>query len=162
MQCHDHQNRTDTQEILLLNLGRLKAAGLKLTRQREALLRAAMAFRTPFTTDQLREACDAGMDLVTTYRTLAKFVEAGLLVTCGFGRVGDRTVRYELAPVDHSHHHHHIICTFCQRVDPVRACVLEGQDKDLRRLGYRDVTHKLEFFGVCPGCAKRETRRGKA
>jgi Fur family ferric uptake transcriptional regulator len=99
------------------------------------------------------------MDLVTTYRCLAKFVEAGVLVTCDFGAVGDRTVRYELAPVALSHHHHHIICTACHRVDPVRSCSLGAQNKELQRLGYKGISHKLEFFGICAGCAKKPSGR---
>jgi len=145
-----------------LSIERLRASGLKLTRQRLALLHAAIGFSSPFTTDELRAASLAEMDLVTIYRCLAKFVEAEVLVTCDFGQLGDRTVRYEIAPEDLSHHHHHVICTSCHRVDPVRSCVLEGQDEDLRRLGYKGITHKLEFFGLCPACAKKPTRRRKA
>lgn len=162
MHCRDHHLKTDSAGLLKAFLERLKDSGLKLTRQRQTLLESAIRLGMPFTADELSTASGHTVDLVTIYRCLAKFVEAGVLVTCDFGSVGDHLARYELAPLDLKHHHHHIICTSCRRVDAVESCKLQGQDKALAKLGYQAVTHKLEFFGICPQCARKKNHRREA
>lgn len=159
MKCRDHDHSYLPQKVLALGLEILKEKGLKITRQREALLKTAIRLGRPFTAEEICESVKksgAGLavDLVTVYRCLAKFVEAGVLTTCDFAPLGDHAVRYEVASLDGSHHHH-IVCTVCHRVEPVDFCAIKGQEKILRDLGYTGVSHKLEFFGVCPGCAPR-------
>jgi Fur family ferric uptake transcriptional regulator len=65
-------------------------------------------------------------------------------------------MRYELAENQAGdHHHHHLICKVCQRVEPVDACAVSKLEKNIvAEYGYADVSHRLEFFGVCPQCQK--------
>ena len=88
-------------------------------------------------------------DRVTLYRTLNTFEDLGLVKTTNFG---DGFVRFEYCS-DEIHHHHHIICTECKTVEPIHDCVIQEQKELFSQLGFTQVTHKLEFFGLCQNCS---------
>ncbi len=129
----------------------LRAAKLKVTRPRTAILDLLAAKHGPFTSEEIHAAVTRtpgiACDLVTIYRCLAKFEDLGLINRCDFG---DGAVRYELRHKDH--HHHHIICRSCRRVEPLPNCPVESETIRLPKLAFKDVTHRLEFFGLCPDC----------
>ena len=106
----------------------------------------------PFTIDELHHKLAKARlettDLATVYRTMTRFEERGLVVRCDFG---DGAVRYELA--SSGHHHHHIICQKCQKVTALGPCQMDLSSLLTDTHGYQQVTHKLEFFGICPACA---------
>ena len=130
----------------------LRQSGLKATKTRIAILDILHASHGPFSVQEIyqrllksreRPSCD----VVTVYRALSRLEESDLVVRCDFG---DNIARYEI--VHGTHHHHHIVCTSCHRVDPVAECPV-GKDWEKRiATGYKDVSHKLEFFGTCPAC----------
>lgn len=128
----------------------LKAAGLRKTQPRLAVLDALNEHHGPFTTDEIHGLIrGAKLDLVTVYRTLGSFEKLGIVRRCDFG---DGVARYELG--SETHHHHHVICRVCRKAEPLDDCVLERLEKDVQKLGYGEITHSLEFFGVCRDCAK--------
>jgi len=86
-------------------------------------------------------------DLATVYRTINLFAELGIVSEIDFK---DEFKRYEL--VYDRHHHHHIVCKKCKKVENVEACVLEDLEKFLNKKGYTEISHSLEFFGVCEKC----------
>jgi Fur family ferric uptake transcriptional regulator len=142
---HDHADPTSL----------LRQAGLKVTKPRLALLEIMTKEHGPFTTDELharvaKPRAAGPVDLVTIYRCLAKFESLGLISRCDFG---DGPVRYELRAKNH--HHHHIICRVCKRIEPLPECPVEDKSIRLPKVGFREVSHRLEFFGVCPDCYKR-------
>ena len=134
---------------------RLRTASLKLTSQRTNLIKAMIKFRGPFSADELFDAISSQsvkhprIDRVTVFRCLAKFEEAGLVSTI---YLGDTTVRYELVPPDGSHHHH-IVCKSCKQVERVDSCFVRGDEMLTEKLGYTEISHKLEFYGICNSCA---------
>jgi Fur family ferric uptake transcriptional regulator len=85
---------------------------------------------------------------VTVYRCLQKLEEAGLVHSTGFG---DGLTRFELA---HQTHHHHILCTKCQAIKPLDSCSITHLEKSIKEMGYQNISHRLEFFGVCARCQK--------
>lgn len=135
----------------------LKDAGLKSTKPRSALLGAMTRFHAPFSTEELFRAVKASdLDLVTVYRSLATFSDLGIVSRVD---LGDGVVRYELRSPDGSHHHH-FVCQECQKVEPLDSCEIKAQENRLRELGYSQLSHRLEFFGICPDC--REHSRADA
>jgi Fe2+ or Zn2+ uptake regulation protein len=86
-------------------------------------------------------------DLVTVYRCLTTMEEMNLVRRCDFG---DGSYRYEFNTGEH--HHHHIICRQCHSVETLDLCVADGLERMARQMGYGNVTHTLEIFGVCPKC----------
>lgn len=130
---------------------RVRKAGMKLTQQRSQLLGILLHHPEPISADEIFKKIDDksdGMDLVTIYRILKKFEEAGLVSRLEFG---DGVARFELT-LESGHHHHHVICRHCQRVEPLHICDLDQHIKLVEAMGYKQVAHRLDFFGVCSRC----------
>lgn len=151
-------NHTHEKEPLLQQaIERLKATGQKLTRPRQSLLKAMLEMNGPFSAEDLflkGRRSRQNPDLVTVYRSLTRFADLGIISRVD---LGDNVIRYELNAHDGSHHHH-VICTSCRKVEPISICGSEGtlhkQEKDLANKGYSNLTHRLEFFGLCPDCTQ--------
>ena len=86
-------------------------------------------------------------DLATVYRTINLFAELRVVNEIDFK---DEFKRYEL--IYDRHHHHHIVCRKCKNVENVETCVLDGLENLLKKKGYSEITHSLEFFGICRSC----------
>jgi Fur family transcriptional regulator, ferric uptake regulator len=128
---------------------KLQSVDLKVTKSRLALLEALREGHGPFSPEDLFKKLGPSLcDLVTVYRMLTVFEEKGLVRRCVFG---DGRMRYELQ--DNEHHHHHLVCRQCHSVKPLSDCVMKKTEESLSALGYRNLTHALEFFGTCPTCA---------
>ncbi len=139
---HTHPDR----DILFMHL---KKSGLKLTKPRKAILDVLILYHGPFTAGEIyKRISKKSCDLVTIYRNISSLGEIGLLRRCDFG---DSIARYEIADLG-VHHHHHIICTSCNKVEPLDDCDLENINHIAKKRGYSHVTHSLEFFGICSDC----------
>jgi Fur family ferric uptake transcriptional regulator len=90
----------------------------------------------------------SGVDESTIFRNLKQFKEAGLLSEIN---LEEGFKRYELSPDDH--HHHHIKCNICNRIDTIDLCELKAFSKQLKKIGYKNISHKFEFFGICKTCS---------
>lgn len=126
----------------------LRSHKLKATKPRLAILMTLMKEHGPFTAKEIQKRVrSVGCDLVTIYRSVTQLEEAGIIRRCEFG---DGNARYEYSRADH--HHHHIICKNCRKVEVIEDCHLDEIDKYGKKLGYTNVSHSLEFFGLCPHC----------
>ena len=126
----------------------LKQAGLKLTSTRRALLRILLQEHGPFSIEELQHKLDDSCDIVTIYRNMTAFLEQGMVAACDFG---DGLMRYEWQDPNHQHHHH-IICQNCRQVEELELCVVEELEKLISKRGYAQVSHRLEFYGICQNC----------
>ena len=86
-------------------------------------------------------------DVATVYRTINLFAELRVVNEIDFK---DEFKRYEL--IYDRHHHHHIVCRKCKNVENVETCVLDDLENLLKKKGYSEITHSLEFFGICRNC----------
>jgi Fur family transcriptional regulator, ferric uptake regulator len=137
--------------LLQAALQTLRGNGNRITAPRKAILEILIAEHGPFTTEEIHQRMEPGMcDLVTVYRCLAAMEEINLVRRCDFG---DGVYRYEFNTGEH--HHHHIVCRLCQSVQTLDLCVADGLERMARQLGYANVTHTLEIFGVCGKCQKK-------
>ncbi len=130
---------------------RVRKAGMKLTQQRMQMLKILLHHPEPISADEIFKKIDEkseAMDLVTIYRILKKFEEAELVSRSEFG---DGVARFELT-LESGHHHHHVICRQCQRVEPLHICDLAEHIKLVEGMGYKQVSHRLDFFGLCSKC----------
>jgi Fur family ferric uptake transcriptional regulator len=150
--CHSHGSRPTLEQAFKC----LTDAGLKLTKPRCALMTAIAQFEQPFSAEELFAAAAARSgaakavrcDLVTVYRSLLTFTALKLVSKVD---LGDGVGRYELSNFDGSHHHH-VICSLCRRVEALKDCSMQRQEKVISGMGYTDVSHRLEFIGLCPSC----------
>jgi len=132
----------------------LRAHGERVTGPRKAMLEVLTSEHGPFTAEELRGRLKSGgeCDLVTIYRNLATMEEINLIRRCDFG---DGLYRYEFNTGDQ--HHHHIICRSCHAVETIDICVADVLERMARQMGYSNVTHALEVFGVCRKCQRRKS-----
>ena len=132
----------------------LRSAGLKVTPIRVAILEFLTKSHGPFTIQQIFQGLKSNkslksLDLVTVYRNMEKFVSAKLVTECLFA---DGTPRFEIE--DSNKHHHHLVCTSCKRIDPIFYCPVKISIPDEMTKGYSNLTHTLEFYGICRKCQR--------
>jgi Fe2+ or Zn2+ uptake regulation protein len=135
-------------------LRKMKEHKMKLTRPREKIIECLLASPQPQTAEdilaKLKRAKEAGAcDLVTIYRTLHQF-EKIHLVQKSFFR--DASALYCLNDLEQEDHHHHFLCKKCRKITEIDLCLIENQTKLLEKKGFREISHRLEFFGLCPQC----------
>ena len=94
--------------------------------------------------------------MATVYRSLHLLENMGMVKRFDFG---DGIARYELLGENDDGHHHHLVCTLCRSVIELDECFTgELEERIAARSGYKQISHKLEFFGICPGCQEVEPR----
>jgi Fur family ferric uptake transcriptional regulator len=96
---------------------------------------------------ELRTAGEA-VGLTTVYRHLALLTDEGLLDAL---QTADGELVYRRCHSEQ--HHHHVVCRRCGRGSEVELPDLERwAESTASDLGYSDVTHTVEIFGVCAQC----------
>jgi Fur family ferric uptake transcriptional regulator len=135
----------------------LAARGLRLTRQRRAVLDAIAAAPRSLSPlqvyDAARERCPE-LGLTTVYRTLEVLDEIGVL-----RRVHGRDHCEGFVPAG-SEHGHTVVCSGCGRVTEFTACDVRGiTAAAARETGYRITDHFLQFTGLCTACAAQADSR---
>ncbi|MGH2363970.1 MAG: Fur family transcriptional regulator [Chloroflexota bacterium] len=128
-------------------LRRLEEQGLRVTGQRETVVRAIAgktgAFNPEALFDELRPG---GIGRATVYRALELLERQGMLARIHLNGCHAYTVCEE-------QHHHHLVCTSCNKVVPVDATDVESAIRRLAvDLRFRVDTHTLEFSGRCEAC----------
>ncbi len=123
---------------------------LRSTRQRSAvaaLLEDLEEFRSAQQIHQLLTAQGSPVGLSTVYRTLQAMADAGELDQIKT----DDEVLYRRCS---SRHHHHLVCRACGLTEEVEGPAVERwADRVAAEHGFSDVSHTLEIFGRCHGCA---------
>jgi Fur family ferric uptake transcriptional regulator len=129
---------------------RLRAESRKLTGPRRAIIAALEEQSHPLTIREIHANIGTGCDLVTIYRSMHLLEKMRLVQRFDFG---DAIARYELVRHEDHEHHHHLICTDCSKVVEIEECFPEELERRIATgNGFSQITHKLEFFGVCPTC----------
>ena len=129
---------------------RLRAESRKLTGPRRAIIAALEEQSHPLTIREIHAAIGSECDLVTIYRSMHLLEKMRLVQRFDFG---DAVARYELVRQEDHEHHHHLICTDCSKVVEIEECFSEELERRIASgNGFAQITHKLEFFGVCPAC----------
>jgi Fe2+ or Zn2+ uptake regulation protein len=129
---------------------RLRRHDRRVTAPRQAILAVLRQRRHPLTARDIHHALgEGGGDLATVYRCLHLLEKMGMVKRFDFGD----GARFELLEEGDDGHHHHLVCTRCAEVVELEECFPdEVQARIARRSGFKAVTHRLEFFGICPQC----------
>lgn len=130
---------------------RLRHHARKVTGPRKAVLEVLRKHPHPLTNREVFAAMpEARCDLATIYRAMHLLEELGLVKQFDFG---DGVARFELVREGGKTHHHHLVCTQCAQVVEIEECFSSRVEKRIAaKNGFKAVTHKLEFFGICPDC----------
>ena len=127
----------------------LKAKGLKATELRLAVLDMLSKAQSPMGADEISQKLKKiTFDRATLFRTLKTFVDQELISCVD---LGEGHLRYEMN-CDIHHHHHHIICSECKKIEIVPFCIPNEFKEFLTARGYHDITHRMDFSGICRNC----------
>ena len=128
----------------------LKTSGLKLTRQRKAVLNALAASDDHPDANELHrrtQAIDESVSLATVYRTMTELEHNGVIHRLSFQ---GEPARFEAADTPH---HDHIIDIDTGDVIEFQSEKIERLQAEIaRELGYEVVHHRLELY--CSKTAK--------
>ena len=130
---------------------KLRQQSHKITGPRQAILHLLSSNAHPMSAKEIfvalpRKECD----LATIYRSLRLLEEMSMVKRFDFG---DGTSRFELLEEGDDGHHHHLVCVRCSGIVELHECSMsELEARIAAHNGFKGVTHKLEFFGVCPQC----------
>jgi Fur family transcriptional regulator, ferric uptake regulator len=121
------------------------------TRQGDAVLNVVLGsdnFRSAQDIHAELRASGETVGLTTVYRHLALLTDEGRLDAL---QTADGELVYRRCHSEQ--HHHHVVCRVCGRGSEVELPDLERwAESTAADLGYSDVTHTVEIFGVCAGC----------
>jgi Fur family transcriptional regulator, ferric uptake regulator len=129
----------------------LSSRGLRMTRQRRAVVDAIAAAPSSLSALQVYDAARGGcpeLGLTTVYRTLEVLADIGAL-----RRVHGPDHCESFVPASAAHGHT-VVCSGCGRVTEFTACDMQGvAEAASRETGYRITGHFLQLTGLCAGCA---------
>jgi Fur family ferric uptake transcriptional regulator len=130
----------------------LAARGLRLTRQRRAVLEAVLEAPSTMSPvqvfDAARERCPE-LGLTTVYRTLELLSEIGAL-----RRVHGPDHCEAFVPAGAAHGHT-VVCSRCGQAMEFTECDMQAVvDAAARQTGFRITEHFLQLSGECPACGE--------
>jgi len=135
-------------------INRLKEEGFRLTPQRVAVVKILASNEEHLSAEKIYERVRADFpftSLATIYKTVTLLKQLGEVMELGFV---DDSNRFDGA---RPYPHPHLICTKCRRIlDPDLPVLSELPRELAKKTGYHILNHRLDFFGVCPECQKRE------
>ena len=87
------------------------------------------------------------MSLATVYKTLSLLKQENEVLELEFSELGNRYDGKKPYP------HPHVICTECGKIiDPAQLDMEDITRKMAKETGFQIVTHRLDFYGLCPQC----------
>jgi Fe2+ or Zn2+ uptake regulation protein len=142
----------DTDEVV----AELAARGLRLTRQRRAVVDAVAASDAclrPFDVFEAARAACPDLGLTTVYRTLEVLDEIGAL-----RRIHGPGGCERLVPAT-TEHGHSVVCSVCGRVQEFTECDMSDVAAAAgRETGYAITGHFLQLTGVCADCGEERAK----
>jgi Fur family ferric uptake transcriptional regulator len=137
-------------ENLTALTARLRGKARKITGPRQAILDVLRNHEHPLTSKEILAALPEGeCDLATIYRSMHLLEEMGMVHRFDFG---DGIARFELVG-SQKDHHHHLVCQSCAKIVEITDCFAPDLEQRIaREAGFKRVSHRLEFFGICPDC----------
>lgn len=134
---------------------KLSKKGIKLTRQRNLLMRQILHFNDHFSADLLYvklKVKGINISRATVYRTLALFEECGIIKKA---LKDEDTSYYEVITMNE--HHDHLICIVCGEI--IEFCsekIEEIQNEIYSKYHYIPTSHQLILKGICDKCIKKQ------
>jgi len=133
---------------------KLKDRGYRLTPQRMAVLRILCENSQHPSVQQIYDQVKPDFPMTslgTVYKTVTLLKEMGEVLELGFG---DDSNRYDGSK---PYPHPHLICTKCKRIIDPDIPTLKTLPHELgKSTGYQIVSHRLDFYGICPQCQAHE------
>ena len=141
--------------IIKVFIRHLKSKQLKLTKQRLNILEIFLESDKHLTADEIYQKVrkkNPSTGHSTVYRTLKLLVECKIAKEHDFGCGSSRyEACFEKA------HHDHLICLKCNQIYEFENKEIELlQEKIAESFSFEILDHKLELYGICSSCKKKE------
>lgn len=133
-------------------LHQLKNKGVRFTPQRQAILEFLLETKSHPTAEEIYHHVKEkflGVSLGTIYNTLNMLKEHGYILELSYG---DMSSRFDGNP----NNHYHIVCSKCGVVEDYHRPLIEMDEAVRESSGFLITGHRLEFYGICPGCQSKE------
>jgi len=134
-------------------LDTLKVSGVRITPQRHAILEYLIQSMTHPTADEIFKALEGkfpNMSVATVYNNLRVFKDVGLVKELTYG---DSSSRFDF----NTHDHYHALCESCGKIVDFQYPGLNEVEQFASHVtGFKVSHHRLEVYGLCPDCAKKE------
>jgi len=144
----------ETPDRLDSMLRKLRETGFRITPQRLAILRILAESKGHPGAEDIYAAVRENFPtttIATVYKTLAVLKSIGEVLEIEFS--GD----YNRYDGKKPYSHPHLICIKCRKiVDPELASLADMTEKLALESGYELINHRLDFYGICPQCQKKE------
>lgn len=138
-----HHHHEDVHEIL-------HKKGLKVTPLREALMKVLMKQKSPLSVEEITvKLKGTDFDQATLFRSLKKFADAEIISQID---LGEGFLRFEYSCTEHGHHHH-VMCSGCKKITILPFCIPKKFEEFLEKAGYTNITHRMDFTGLCASCS---------
>jgi Fur family peroxide stress response transcriptional regulator len=145
---------TDSQARFEALVDRFREEEHRLTPQRIALLRLLAASDGHPSASDLYDQLHAQFpttSLATIYKTLNLLKDLGEVLELGFGHDDNRYDGNRPYP------HPHLICVRCRKIMDSEVSMADDLVQQVaQQSGYEIVSHRLDFYGVCPDCREGE------
>ncbi|MCI1930311.1 MAG: transcriptional repressor [Clostridia bacterium] len=132
----------------------LKQSGLKITKQRVAILDILDKSKQPIAAEEVYEnlkSNNISINLSTVYRTLELLTSKNLVLKVSID--GNSKSLFE---TNNMMHKHYLICTECKKILDIYYCPLENYEKELEQETHFKISgHRLDIYGLCPQCQKK-------
>jgi Fur family peroxide stress response transcriptional regulator len=133
---------------------RLRERGFRLTPQRMAVLKILAASQGHPSVEQIYNQVKPDFPMTslgTIYKTVALLKEMGEVLELGFSDDGNRYDGNKPYP------HPHLVCIKCKTIlDPEIPTLAILPQEIGEKTGYQIVSHRLDFYGICPRCQEKE------
>jgi len=135
-------------------VAKLKAQDLRLTPQRLAILRILAASEGHPSIEEIFEQLRGNfptMSPATVYKTMSLLKGLDEVLELGFPEGVNRYDGNKPYP------HPHVICQKCKKImDPELGDLQHLAEAAGQQTGFRILSHRLDFFGLCPECQEKE------
>ena len=129
---------------------KLRAHDHRITPQRLAILKVLAASDGHPSVDQIYARVKNDFpttSLATVYKNVALMKSLGEVLELGFS---DDCNRYD---GNKPYPHPHLVCTRCKKIIDPDLSMLQDLTAELtQETGFRILNHRMDFFGICPGC----------
>ena len=133
---------------------RLREQGFRLTPQRMAVLKILAASQGHPSVEQIYNQVKSDFPMTslgTIYKTVGLLKEMGEVLELGFSDDGNRYDGNKPYP------HPHLVCIKCKSIlDPEIPTLSILPQEVGEKTGYQIVSHRLDFYGICPQCQEQE------
>jgi Fur family peroxide stress response transcriptional regulator len=131
-------------------IAKLRARNYRITPQRRAILQVVVNSKRHPSVEQIYQEISPDFpmtSLATVYKTVTLLKEMSEVLELGFGDGGNRYDGARPSP------HPHVICNHCGEIVDLEVPVPQTLPQQvMEETGYEVVSHRLDFFGVCPKC----------